>query len=92
MVPNVVTYATKNYVTIWYFKKASVAIMWYSWITCDVSICEKNTLASIDKWLVTWKWGLPRIKFSFENVSPSPFLSYIITRRAKKASLGYKSH
>ena len=45
---------------------------------------EKNSLASIFKWLVGWKWSLPRPNFSYQNLSPSPTASYTITKRSKR--------
>ena len=45
--------------------------------------CDKNTLFLIFKWLVPWKQDLPGPKFSFENLSPSPTLSYTITKKPK---------
>ena len=69
--------------TIQDFRKTWVAIVWYSRITLWHRVYEKNTLVSIFKWLVPWKRGLPRPKFSFENLSPSPTLSYTITKTPK---------
>ena len=69
--------------TIQDFRKTWVAIIWYSRITLWHRVCEKNTLVSIFKWLVPWKRGLPRPKFPFENLSPSPTLSYTITKKPK---------
>ena len=60
-----------------------MAIIWYSRITLWHRVYEKNTLVSIFKWLITWKRGLPRPKFSFENLSPSTTLSYTITKKPK---------
>ena len=68
-----------------------MAIIWYSRITLWHSVYEKNTLVSIFKWLVPWKRGLPRPKFSFENLSPSPTLSYTITKKLKRVFLWRKS-
>ena len=59
---------------------------------CDFSVYEKNTLASIFKWLVAWKRRLPRPKFLFENLSPSSTLSYTITKKPKRVNLRRKSH
>ena len=73
--------------TIQDFRKTLVAIIWYSRITLWHSVYEKNTLVSIFKWLVPWKRGLPRPKFSFENLSPSPTLSYTITKKPKRVFL-----
>ena len=61
-------------------------------IHCDFSVYEKNTLASIFKWLVAWKRRLPRPKFLFENLSPSSTLSYTITKKPKRVNLRRKSH
>ena len=72
--------------TIQDFRK-TVAIIWYSRITFWHSVHEKNTLASIFKWLVPWKRGLPGPKFSFENLSPSSTLSYTITKKPKRVFL-----
>ena len=69
--------------TIQDFRKTWVAIIWYSRITLWHRVYEKNTLVSIFKWLITWKRGLPRPKFSFENLSPSTTLSYTITKKPK---------
>ena len=44
----------------------------------------KNSLASIFKWLVAWKQGLPRPKVSNECLSPSLTLSYTITKNKKR--------
>ena len=46
-------------------------------------ITNKNTLASIFKWLVALKQHLPRPKFSYENLSSSPILSYTVTKKLK---------
>ena len=73
--------------TIQDFRKTLVAIIWYSRITLWHSVYEKNTLVSIFKWLVPWKRGLPRPKFSFENLSPSSTLSYTITKKPKRVFL-----
>ena len=54
-------------------------------------VYEKNTLVSIFKWLVPWKRGLPRPKFSFENLSPSPTLSYTIIKKPKEFFVAQKS-
>ena len=43
------------------------------------------------KWLVAWKGSLPRPKFTYENLTPSPTLSYIITKKPKKVPLNCKS-
>ena len=59
---------------------------------CDFRVYEKNTLASIFKWLVAWKRRLPRPKFLFENLSPSSTLSYTITKKPKRVNLRRKSH
>ena len=48
---------------------------------CGIKVYEKNSLASIFKWLVAWKRHLPRSKFSYENLFPSPTLSYTITKK-----------
>ena len=45
---------------------------------------EKNSLHSIFKWLVVWKRGLLKPKYSFENLFPSPTLSYTITKKPKR--------
>ena len=73
--------------TIQDFRKTWVAIIWYSRITLWHRVCKKNTLVSIFKWLVPWKRGLPRPKFPFENLSPSPTLSYTITKKPKRVFL-----
>ena len=69
--------------TIQDFRKTWVAIIWYSRITLWHRVYEKNTLVSIFKWLVPWKRGLSRPKFSLESLSPSPTLSYAITEKPK---------
>ena len=46
-------------------------------------ITNKNTLASIFKWLVALKQHLPRPKFSYENLSSSPILSYTVIKKLK---------
>ena len=43
----------------------------------------KNFLASIFKWLVAWKWGLPRPNVLYEYLSHSPTPSYTITNKKK---------
>ena len=75
----------KNCSTIRDFKKTL-------WITWWLIVYEKNTLASIFKWLVAWKRRLPRPKFLFENLSPSSTLSYTITKKPKRVNLRRKSH
>ena len=72
--------------TIRNFKKA----LFMNYIV--TSIYEKNTLASIFKWLAAWKRSLPRPKFFFENKSPSSTLSYTITKKSKRVNLRRKSH
>ena len=57
---------------------------------CCISFYEKNTLTSIFKWQVAWKRGIPRPKFSLENLSPSPTLSYDITKKPKRVTLRRK--
>ena len=52
-------------------------------LQCGINVCEKNSLASIFKWLVAWKQDLPRPKFSYENLSPSAILSYTVTKKSK---------
>ena len=42
----------------------------------------KNSLASVFKWLVAWKRGLPS-KVSYACLSPSPTLSYAITKQKR---------
>ena len=69
--------------TIQHFRKTWVTIIWYSRATLWHRVHEKNTLVSIFKWLVPWKRDIPRPKFSFENLSPSPTLSYTITKNPK---------
>ena len=59
---------------------------------CDFTVYEKNTLASIFKWLVAWKRRLPRPKFLFENLSPSSTLSYTITKKPKRVDFRHKSY
>ena len=46
--------------------------------------CMKNSLASIFKWLVAWKLGIPRPKVSCECSSPSPTLSYTTTKKKSR--------
>ena len=75
----------KNCSTIRDFKKTL-------WITWWLIVYEKNTLASIFKWLVAWKWSLSRPKFNVENLSPSSTLLYTITKKPKKVNLRRKSH
>ena len=77
--------------TIQDFRNTLVAIKWYSRITFWHSAYEKNTLVLIFKRLVPSKQGLPRLKFSFENLSPSPTLSYTINKKPKRAFLWRKS-
>ena len=36
----------------------------------DFSVCEKNNLALIFKWVVAWKWSRPRPKFFYEKIYP----------------------
>ena len=59
---------------------------------CDFSAYEKNTLAPIFKWLVSWKWTLRRPTFCFENLAPSSTLSYTITKKQKRVNLRRRSH
>ena len=59
---------------------------------CDFCVYEKNTLASIFKWLVAWRQSLPRPKCFFENFCPSSTLSYTITKKPKRVYLLRKSH
>ena len=73
--------------TIQDFRNTLVAIKWYSRITFWHSAYEKNTLVLIFKRLVPSKQGLPRPKFSFENLSPSPTLSYTVTKNSKRVFL-----
>ena len=70
--------------TIQDFRKTLVAIIWYSRITLWHSVYEKNTFVSNFKWLVPWKRGLPRPKFSYENLSLSLTLSYNIIKKSTK--------
>ena len=44
------------------------------------------------KWLIAWKWSLPRPKFFFENLSQSSTLSHTITKKPKRVNLQRKSH
>ena len=44
----------------------------------------KNFSSSFFKWLVAWKRGLPRQKVSYECSSPSPTLSYFITKKKRR--------
>ena len=57
---------------------------------CCISFYEKITLASIFKWQVAWKPGIPRPTFSLENLPPSPTLSYDITKKPKRVTLRRK--
>ena len=43
----------------------------------------ENSLVSICMWLVAWKRDLTRSKVSYECLSPSPTLSYTITKKKK---------
>ena len=45
----------------------------------------KNCLTSIFKWLLAWKWSLPRPNVSYECLSPSPTLSYTIIKKKTRA-------
>ena len=54
----------------------------------SITIYEKNTLASVFKWLVTWKRG----KFFFGILSPSPTLSYTTIINKKRFNLPWKIH
>ena len=47
----------------------------------------ENSLASILKWLVAWKWGLPNPNVSNEYLSPSPTVSYSSTENKIKRFL-----
>ena len=51
----------------------------------------RNNLTLIFKWLVAWKWSLPRPRFFFENLSLSSTLSYTITEKPKRVNLRRKS-
>ena len=80
------------------FAKLFNILEWPYWLLhgiyelhCSIIVYEKNTSASIFKWLVTWKWGLPRSKFSLEILSPSPTLSYTITKKPKRVNSRRKS-
>ena len=44
------------------------------------------------KWLVGWKWSLPRPQFFFDFLSTSSTLSYTITKKPKRVNLGRKNH
>ena len=59
---------------------------------CGFSVYDKNTLASIFKWLVAWKRNLPRQTFFHNKLSPSSTLSYAITKNPKRVSLRRKSY
>ena len=61
-------------------------------ITFDFSVYEKNTLASVFKWLVAWKRSLLRPKCFFKNLFPSATLSYTITKKPKRVNFRCKSH
>ena len=73
----------KIYVTPRDFQKALMDIYGIHELPCDINVCDKNSLASIFKWLVAWKQDLPRPKFSYENLSPSATLSYTVTKKWK---------
>ena len=67
------------------FKKASVAIVWYSWIR--LKHYKKTYLAPIVKWHVAWKQDLARPQFSYENLSYHTLHYYAITKKPRRVFL-----
>ena len=67
------------------FKKASVAIIWYSWIR--LKHYKKTYLAPIVKWHVAWKQDLARPQFSYENLSHHTLHYYAITKKPRRVFL-----
>ena len=82
---NVVTYRKKRAQLLGILKKGLD-------LHCHFSVYEKNPLASIFKWLVSWERNLPRPKFFFENLPSSSTLSYTITKKQRRVNLQCKSH
>ena len=73
-------------------KKIAVLFGYYIAFMNDIValLNEKNFFTSICKWLVAWKRRFPRPKFWYENLSPSPSLSYTITKLQKRVFCGAK--
>ena len=78
----------KIYATIRNFRKALVAIIWYSWITLwHYRLREKYFSLNF------YVTGSMKTRPSKTKIlSPSPTLSYTITRKSERVNLRHKSH
>ena len=53
-----------------------------------INVYKKNSVVSIFNWLLAWKWGLLKPKFSYKNLSPSTNILYTITKMPKRVISG----
>ena len=55
---------------------------------CGINVYKKNSVVSILKWVLAWKRGLLKPKFSYKNLSSSTNILYTITKMPKRVICG----
>ena len=79
-------------VTTWDFKNDLVVVVWLLHgiheLHCGINVYKKNSVVSIFKWVLAWKRGLLKPKFSYKNLSSSTNILYTITKMPKRVICG----